>query len=101
MTSVLLGGEPASRPTRPARAAWWGLALLALFVAWTGLSLTWSIAPDRSWAEFNRVLAYGLLTGVSVLMGASIPRAAERFAGGFLLVVAIVAVYALGGKIAP
>lgn len=70
-------------------------------MAWTGLSLAWSIAPDRSWAEFNRVLAYGLLTGVSVLMGASIPRAAERFAAGFLLVVAIVAVYALGGKIAP
>jgi len=70
-------------------------------VAWTGLSLTWSIAPDRSWAEFNRVLAYLLLTGVGVLMGATIPRVVERFAAGFLVVVAIVAVYALGGKVAP
>jgi tetratricopeptide (TPR) repeat protein len=70
-------------------------------VAWTGLSLTWSIAPDRSWAEFNRVLAYVLLTGVAVLMGAAIPRAIERFATGFLAVVAVVALYALGGKVAP
>lgn len=101
VTSALLGGRPGSQPPRPARAAWVGLGLLALFVAWTGLSLTWSIVPDRSWAEFNRVLAYLLLTGVGVLLGAADPRAVERFAGGFLVVVAIVAVYALGGKIAP
>lgn len=101
VTAALLGGRPGSYPPRPARAAWVGLGLLALFVAWTGLSLSWSIVPDRSWAEFNRVLAYLLLAGVGVLLGAADPRAVERFAGGFLVVVAIVAVYALGGKVAP
>jgi hypothetical protein len=90
----------AGRPRVP-RGAWIAVVLLALFVAWTGLSLTWSIAPDRSWAELNRVLAYGLLTVTGVLMGATIPRAVERFATGFLLVVVVVAGWSLGAKIAP
>ncbi|MFL5843339.1 MAG: O-antigen ligase family protein [Solirubrobacteraceae bacterium] len=86
---------------RAPRGAWIGVVALALFVAWTGLSITWSIAPDRSWAEFNRVLAYVLLTGVGVLLGAALPRAVERFAAGFLVVVSVVALYALSAKIAP
>lgn len=77
------------------------MAGLALFVAWSGLSLTWSIAPDRSWAELNRVLSYTLIAATGVLAGAAIPRAAERFATGWLAVVSAVALYALGGKVAP
>jgi hypothetical protein len=38
---------------------------------------------------------------VAVLIGASMPRAVERFALGWLLVVCVVAIYALGGKVAP
>lgn len=96
-SSALLGPRRARVP----RGAWTGVLLLALFVAWTGLSLTWSIAPDRSWAEFNRVLAYVLLTGVGVLLGAGVPRAVERYATGFLGVVVVVAAYSLSAKIAP
>lgn len=96
--AVLLG---AAAGARPPRRAWWGVVGLVLFVAWTGLSLTWSIAPDRSWAEFNRVLAYALLTGAAVALGATVPRAAERFAAGFLGVVMVVALYSLSAKIAP
>ncbi|MCW2991075.1 MAG: hypothetical protein JWM73_1669, partial [Solirubrobacterales bacterium] len=96
--SALLGGALRGRA---GAGAWTGVVLLALFVAWNGLSLTWSIAPDRSWAEFNRVLAYALLAGVAVLIGAAVPRAIERFAAGFLAVVSIVALYSLSAKIAP
>jgi hypothetical protein len=100
-SSALLGGNLAARGPRGPRGAWLGVVLLALFVAWNGLSLTWSISPDRSWEELNRVLSYALITGVAVLIGASMPRAIERFAAGWLIVVCIVAVYALGGKVAP
>lgn len=96
--SALLGGAIGGRAPRT---AWWGVGLLALFVAWSGLTLTWSIAPDRSWEEFNRALSYALVAGLGVIVGASVPRAVERFAAGWLVVVSLVALYALGGKLAP
>lgn len=96
--SALLGGAIGARAPR---AAWWGVGLLALFVAWSGLTLTWSIAPDRTWEEFNRALSYALVAGLGVMVGASLPRAIERFAAGWLIAVSLVALYALGGKVAP
>ncbi|MDX6664782.1 MAG: hypothetical protein QOG68_988, partial [Solirubrobacteraceae bacterium] len=82
--SALLGGAITARAPR---AAWWGVGLLAAFVAWSGLSLTWSIAPDRTWEEFNRALSYALMAGLGVLVGASVPRAVERFAALWLVAV--------------
>ena len=32
-------------------------SVLAL-AAWSGLSVAWSVAPDRSWDELDRTLAY-------------------------------------------
>jgi hypothetical protein len=96
--SALLGGP--LRPG-PAPAGWWGVGLLALFAAWTGASLLWSIAPDRSWEELNRAIAYAGVAGVGLAVGASVPRAVERFAVGWLAVAVAVALYALGGKVLP
>ena len=45
-------------------------ALLAALTAWVGLTMWWSIAPDRSWEAFNRMLVYGAFA----LLGLS-PRA--------------------------
>src|SRR3954454_14488901 len=83
------------------RGAWWGVVLLALFSAWSGLTLAWSVSPDRTWEEFNRALSYALVAGLGVLIGATVERAVERFAAAWLIGVAIVALYALGGKVAP
>src|SRR4051794_40300861 len=43
---------------RTSRAGWLGLALLAAFAAWCGLSLAWSVTPDLTWQETNRAIAY-------------------------------------------
>lgn len=94
----LLGGAIRLRAPRLALA---GVALLALFAAWSGVSLAWSIAPYRTWAELNRAVAYTLVAGLGLAVGASVPRAVERFAAGWLGVALLVALYALGGKIAP
>jgi hypothetical protein len=94
----LLGGPVRLRAPRAALA---GVALLALFAVWSGVSLGWSIAPDRTWAELNRALAYALAAGLGLAIGASAPRAVERFAAGWLGVALLVALYALGGKIVP
>jgi len=96
---ALLGARVADVRLPPA--AWWGVGLLAAFAAWSGLGILWSIAPDRTWDEFNRALAYALIAGLGLLAGATVPRATERFARGFLVLVVVVALYALGGKVIP
>src|SRR3954471_10612230 len=83
------------------RRAWIGLGLLAGFAAWCGLSILWSIAPDQSWVELNRAISYALVAGLGLVLGASLPRAAERVALGYLAIASLVAVYAVAGKALP
>jgi len=68
---------------------------------WTGVSLLWSVAPDRTWQELNRMLMYALVLAVALAAGSTAPRAVERVAAGWLVVATAVAVYALAGAIAP
>jgi hypothetical protein len=95
--ALLFGGLRAAAP----RTALIGLALLLAFAAWSGLSLAWSTAPDLTWSELNRALAYALVAGLAVALGASLPRAAERTATTYVALATAVAVYALAGKVAP
>ena len=78
-----------------------GLWLLGGFAAWSALSITWSIAPDETWLEVNRAIAYALVAAIAVVLGSSLPRALERIALGYLAVAGLVALYALGGKLVP
>ena len=78
-----------------------GIALLAGFAAWSGLSIAWSVAPDESWLELNRAIAYTLVAGLALALGSSLPRAAERVALGYLAIATAAALYALGGKLFP
>jgi hypothetical protein len=84
-----------------APAAWAAAALLAGYAAWSGVSILWSVAPDRSWLELNRSLAYALILLLGLAVGSSLPRAAERAVKGFGAVVVLVALYALGAKTVP
>jgi hypothetical protein len=78
-----------------------GVGLLVAFVAWTAISLAWSVAPDRTWTEFNRAAAYAVVLVLGVALGSSHPRARELLALGWLVIAAGVALFALGGKVAP
>ena len=82
-------------------AARMGVILLFAFGFWTGLTLLWSITPDRTWTEVNRALAYALVAALGVAVGASVPRAIERIANGWLVIATAVALYALAGKVIP
>jgi len=91
---------PGMRPAAD-RVGLTGLGALALFTVFTGLSFAWSIAPDGTWAELNRALAYLLVAAVAVVVGASLERPLERAALGFLVIATAVALYALAGKAIP
>jgi hypothetical protein len=77
------------------------LALLFAFAIWSGVSLAWSIAPNQTWIELNRVLTYGVVLGLAVVLGASHPRALALGARGFQLVAVATALYGIGQKLLP
>jgi hypothetical protein len=97
---VIVGVWVVRRPERPSLLHVVGLLAFAAFVAWTGLSVLWSVGPDLSWVSFD-VVAFYLLVAVvcGVLPGG---RAQLRVAAyGFALAMTLLAGYALLGKIAP
>jgi MFS family permease len=96
--AVLLGLVPSPALAPPARAF---LGLLAAFTVWTGLSVRWSIAPDASWAAFNRNLVYLSFAVLGLLAGALAPRAPRVVASVLALLLAFVLGWALLGKVVP
>ena len=78
-----------------------GLGLLIAFAGWAALSIAWSAAPDNSWAEANRVIAYALAVLIGMLLGSSLPRAAQRVSIAIGVVTVPTALYALGAKTLP
>ncbi len=85
-------------PERTGQAA---LALVVAFVAWSGASVGWSIAPDRSWGFFNRGLVYLAFLGLGLLVPSVVPRARTRAALGLAALLLGVAGWALLGKVFP
>jgi len=77
------------------------LALLAGFVAWNGITIAWSIVPDRSWDYLNRGLVYLAFAVVGLYLGATLPRAPRLAAAGLALLIGAVLVWALAGKVVP
>ena len=45
------------------------LGLLVVFVCWCGLSVLWSIQPDRSWDYLNRGLVYVAFAVIGLALG--------------------------------
>jgi hypothetical protein len=78
-----------------------GAALLAAFAVWNGLTLLWSVAPNQTWLELNRDLAYVIVLVLAIGVGASHRRPLRTVATGYLLVALVVTAYALGQKIVP
>jgi len=81
--------------------AWVAVGLLVGFAAWCGISLLWSVAPERTWAHVNRAISYALVLVLAMALASSLPRAIERVALGWLLVAIVCALYAVAGKVIP
>jgi tetratricopeptide (TPR) repeat protein len=81
-----------------------GTAFLALgggFVLWSGVTILWSVQPDRSWSYTNRGLAYLAFACLGLFLGAALPRAPRRLAALFLAGFALAIGWALLGKAIP
>lgn len=81
--------------------AWTGVALLAGFALWSAVSAAWSAAPDETWLAANRAIAYATVAAVAIIAASSTRNAQSTVAVGLTAAALLVALYALGGKIAP
>lgn len=96
--AAALAGVPLPSPGRAGTAL---LGLLAALVAWTGASVSWSVAPDRSWDSTNRGLAYLAFLALGLAVGSLGPRALRTAAAGLALLTGLALVWALAGKAVP
>jgi tetratricopeptide (TPR) repeat protein len=85
----------------PDRAATVGLLAVAGLLAWTGLTMVWSIAGDRSWAAFDKGLVEAgyLLAGFA--LGVLGTRTARTAAFVLAAVLGTALVWSLLGKAIP
>ena len=73
------------------------LGFLVAFVAWNGITVVWSIQPDRSWAYLNRGLVYAALAVIGLWLGPWLREWAYVLAGALALPLG----WALLGKAVP
>ncbi len=82
-----------------------GLALVLAFVAlgaWTGVTVWWSIVPDRSWDVSNRGIAFAAFLGLGIVVAGAVGSLAARIGALLLSVVAgVVVTWALLAKAVP
>jgi hypothetical protein len=98
LVAELVGALPRPAPTRLGLAA---LGLAGAFVLWNGLTMAWSITPDRSWTYLNRGLVYLAFALIGLFLAASLRRPAPVVASLLALLLAAVVVWALAGKVIP
>jgi hypothetical protein len=90
-------------PVREGRARYglWPALLLAGFAILTALSIVWSVQPDGSWRDANRLFAYAAVFGAALVAARSVPRSWPAIIGGITLASVIVCGYALLTKSLP
>jgi O-Antigen ligase len=79
----------------------WPIGLLLAFTALTGLSVVWSVAPDASWQDAGRMLAYSGVFAAAAALAWLAPAGWRALLGGIVLAAAIVCAYALATKVLP
>ncbi|MGO9488762.1 MAG: O-antigen ligase family protein [Solirubrobacteraceae bacterium] len=84
----------------PAFGLWPSLLLLA-FALLSALSIVWSVQPDASWRDADRLLAYAAVFAATVVLARLAPRRWPALLGGIVLASVIVCGYALLTKSLP
>jgi hypothetical protein len=96
LATVLVGSLPRRRP---GRLGWAALGLLAAFVAWTALSLSWTESVERTWADLARVAGY--LAVFALALFARDSRGARRMVAAVAAGIACVALVGLLSRLHP
>lgn len=96
LVAVAVGAAPRRRL---GTLAWCGLGLLAAFVIWTALSLTWTESVERTSADLARVAGY--LGAFTLALFARGSGGARRMVGALASAIALIAIVALLSRLHP
>jgi hypothetical protein len=77
------------------------VGLMLAFTGLTGLSVVWSVAPDASWQDAGRMLAYSGIFAAAAALAWVAPAAWRSLLGGIVLAAVVVCGYALLTKVIP
>lgn len=78
-----------------------GGALFGLFVVFTAISTVWSITPDQSWIESNRLVTYLAVFGIGFALVRLAGHRWTAVLGGITIASIVVSAYALAHKTFP
>jgi hypothetical protein len=79
----------------------WPVALLLAMTGLSALSVVWSVAPDASWQDAGRMLAYSAVLAAAVALVRAYPRLWPALPEGIVLAAVAVCTYALLTKVLP
>ena len=82
----------------------WGGATVALFlalVAFTALSILWSVQPDNSWQAADLTLAYLLTFAGAAALARVLPERWPSLVGGVAIAMSVLCAYGLVTKVFP
>jgi cytochrome c-type biogenesis protein CcmH/NrfG len=79
----------------------WALGLLLAFAALSAVSVVWSVAPDSSWHDAGRLLAYSGVFAAALALAHVAPGRWPALLGGLVLAAVVVCGYALATKVFP
>jgi hypothetical protein len=94
--TMLVGALPRRSP---GALAWAGLGLLAAFVAWTALSLSWTESVERTWADLARVAGYLGVFALALFVRDA--GGARRMVGAVAAAIVCVTIVALLSRLHP
>jgi hypothetical protein len=99
LVAVALGWSALPRLGRSGAAV---VAATVALVVWTGLTIAWSIVPDRSWDDFDKTVVYAVFLGLGIVLASTAGGAAARLGASLLaLVVGVVLIWGLASKTIP
>ena len=98
---LAVGAVVALAPARRRAYGLWPAGLLLAFAALSALSVVWSVAPDHSWQDSGRLLAYSGVFAAAVALVRVAPERWPAVLGGIALASVVVCAYALLTKIFP
>ena len=86
------------------RARAWGAAsvvLFAVFTAFAGLSIIWSVQPDSSWFGANQLLSYLAVFAGAAAVARTFPERWPALLGGIAAAMVVISAYSLLAKVFP
>lgn len=96
-TAAAIAYSPAERPAYGSGTVW----LFLLFAVLAAVSIGWSIAPELTWFEAGKTLAYVVVLAGSVGVARLAPGGWPVILKGILIAAALVVAYALASRVWP